>query len=140
MPVLPEVASRMILSRVSAPDRSPSAIMRAAGRSFTEPPGFFHSAFAYSSTFRRPASKLDRRISGVFPIKSTMEAAVRGSPGVATGISDCSSRLLYLFARPPLRVTNFDRADVQLLQLRLDRLAIADRHHDHGVRRQVLLR
>ena len=46
MPVLPDVASRMILSRVSAPDFSPSWIIRSAGRSFTEPPGFFHSAFA----------------------------------------------------------------------------------------------
>src|SRR5688572_19936169 len=96
MPVLPEVASSRILSCVSAPLRSPSAIIRAAGRSLTEPPGFFHSAFAYSSTLRRPASKPDSRISGVFPIKSTTEAAVRGSPGVATDISDCFSRKLYL--------------------------------------------
>src|SRR6266545_4242932 len=81
----------MILSRVNAPDRSPSAIIRAAGRSLTEPPGFFHSAFAYSSTLRRPASKRGRRIKGVFPIRSTIEMAVRGSPGIATGISDCSS-------------------------------------------------
>src|SRR5688572_13585384 len=95
MPVLPEVASSRILSCVSAPLRSPSAIIRAAGRSLTEPPGFFHSAFAYSSTLRRPASKPDSRISGVFPIKSTTEAAVRGSPGVATDISDCFSRKLY---------------------------------------------
>jgi hypothetical protein len=28
-------------------DAMPSWIMRSAGRSFTEPPGFFHSAFAY---------------------------------------------------------------------------------------------
>src|SRR5688572_10184828 len=95
MPVLPEVASSRILSFVSAPDRSPSRIMRAAGRSFTEPPGFFHSALAYSSTFRSPCSKPDRRISGVFPIKSMMEAAVRGSPGVATDMSDWSSPGLY---------------------------------------------
>ena len=40
MPVLPDVASSRILSRVSAPDRSPSRIIRAAGRSLTEPPGF----------------------------------------------------------------------------------------------------
>jgi hypothetical protein len=89
MPVFPDVASRMILSRVSFPDRSPSAIMRAAGRSFTDPPGFCHSAFAYSSTFRRPASKLVRRINGVFPIKSTIETEGREGPGVTTDISDC---------------------------------------------------
>ena len=35
---------------VSAPDASPSRIIRAAARSFTDPPGFCHSAFAYSST------------------------------------------------------------------------------------------
>jgi hypothetical protein len=46
MPVLPDVASRMILSGVSWPEAMPSWIMRSAGRSFTEPPGFFHSAFA----------------------------------------------------------------------------------------------
>src|SRR6267142_2589371 len=88
MPVLPEVASRMILSRVKAPDRSPSSIIRNAGRSFTEPPGFFHSAFAYSSTFRRSVSNAESRINGVLPIKSTMDVAVRGRPGMATGISD----------------------------------------------------
>src|SRR4051812_43543301 len=91
MPVLPDVASRMIFSRVSAPDVSPSWIIRSAGLSFTEPPGFFHSAFAYSSTLRSPASKVESRISGVLPMRSTMEVAVRGSPGMATGISDWES-------------------------------------------------
>ena len=55
MPVLPDVASRIVGPRVSAPDASPSRIIRAAARSFTEPPGFCHSAFAYSSTPRRLA-------------------------------------------------------------------------------------
>src|SRR5687767_13582911 len=92
MPVFPDVASRMILSRVSRPDRSPSAIIRAAGRSLTDPPGFFHSALAHSSTLRRPASKLVRRTSGVFPIRSTMEEEARRSPGVTAGISDSEVR------------------------------------------------
>src|SRR5690349_9912169 len=90
MPVLPDVASRMILSRVRAPERSPSAIILAAGRSFTDPPGFCHSALAWSSTFLRSVSKLARRTSGVLPIRSTMDAGVRG-PRVATDISDHSS-------------------------------------------------
>src|SRR5258706_11829870 len=91
MPVLPDVASRMIVSRVSAPDFSPSWIIRSAGRSLTDPPGFFHSAFAYSSTLRRPASNVESRIKGVLPIRSMMEVAVRGSPGMATGMSDWES-------------------------------------------------
>src|SRR5688572_31390342 len=150
MPVLPEVASSRILSLVSAPARSPSRIIRAAGRSLTDPPGFFHSAFAYSSTLRSPASKPDNRMRGVFPIRSMTEAAVRGSPGVATDISDWSSprlsqnqpqnpnrgiglgiwgwvsQLKALFAQPALGVANLDRSEVQLLQLRLNRLAVAD--------------
>src|SRR5262245_53418136 len=97
----------MILSRVSFPDRSPSAIIRAAGRSFTEPPGFFHSALAYSSTFRRSASKLVRRINGVFPIKSTIEAVGRDGPGVTTDISDCNSRKLYTQLPDQLPIPNF---------------------------------
>src|SRR5688572_20387336 len=175
MPVLPDVASSRILSRVSAPERSPSAIIRAAGRSFTEPPGFFHSAFAYSSTLRRPFSKSDRRISGVFPIRSMTEAAVRGSPGVATDISDWSSPRLYrnitptlmgrlsgvnaaaaqperagskadlqvgllLFRRPPFGVPDLDRAEIQLLQLGLDCLAVADGHDGHPPGHEVLFR
>src|SRR5437762_4885108 len=71
MPVLPEVASRIVRAVVSLPEASPSRIIRAAARSFTEPPGFCHSAFAYSST---PAgtsrSNLCRRTSGVRPIMS----------------------------------------------------------------------
>src|SRR4029434_8969425 len=92
----------MILSGVSDPDRSPSAIIRAAARSLTEPPGFLHSALAWSSTFRRPLSKPDRRIKGVLPIKSTMDGAVRRNPGVATAISDLFSPELYPSVRPPL--------------------------------------
>ena len=80
-PGVPDVASRMILSRVRAPERSPSAIIRAAARSLTDPPGFFHSALAYSSTLRSPASNSDRRISGVFPIKSTTDEACAGTLG-----------------------------------------------------------
>jgi len=46
IPVLPEVESMIVLSRVNAPVRSPSSIMNSAARSFTEPPGLNHSAFA----------------------------------------------------------------------------------------------
>jgi hypothetical protein len=46
MPVLPDVASRIVPPASSAPVRSPSAIIRAAARSFTDPPGLCHSSFA----------------------------------------------------------------------------------------------
>src|SRR5262245_45789334 len=84
----------MILSRVSLPDCSPSRIIRAAGLSFTEPPGFRHSALAHSSTFRSPLSKLDKRMRGVLPIRSMTDCDVRGTPEVTAGISDCSSPIL----------------------------------------------
>ena len=57
----------MILSGVSLPDASPSRIIRAAARSFTDPPGFCHSAFAYSSTPGFSRSNWCRRTSGVLP-------------------------------------------------------------------------
>src|SRR3989442_8012208 len=82
MPVLPDVASRMMRSRVSAPDASPSRIIRAAARSFTDPPGFCHSAFAYSSTPGVSRSRRRSRTSGVRPIKSTTdEPALRSRTG-----------------------------------------------------------
>src|SRR5438128_7300224 len=82
MPVLPDVASRIMRSRVSAPDASPSRIIRAAARSFTDPPGFCHSAFAYSSTPGVSRSKRRSRTSGVRPIKSTTdEPALRSRTG-----------------------------------------------------------
>src|SRR5947209_5648979 len=82
MPVLPDVASRIVRSRVSAPDASPSRIIRAAARSFTDPPGFCHSAFAYSSTPGVSRSKRRSRTSGVRPIKSTTdEPALRSRTG-----------------------------------------------------------
>src|SRR5687768_13410821 len=97
-----------------------------------------------------------------------MEAAVRGSPGVATDISDWSSPRLYrtklptpnyqlpnrmgqpvfwelgvgsceLLGEVPLSVPNLDCPEVQLLELRLDCLPIADGHHDQALRHQVLL-
>ena len=52
---------------------SPSRIIRAAARSLTEPPGFCHSAFAYSSTPGVSRSNWCRRTSGVRPIMSRTE-------------------------------------------------------------------
>src|SRR6187200_2979729 len=141
MPVFPDVASRITLSCVSAPDRSPSAIMRAAGRSFTEPPGLRHSALAYSSTLRRPASKLVRRMRGVFPIRSTTEAAVRRGPEVATDISDWSSPGLYqspLF-QPAFGIASLNPAELERLQLGLNLGPIPHGNHDHAVRDEILL-
>src|SRR5688500_14629260 len=73
MPVLPELESRITLSRVSAPDRSPSSIMRKAGRSFTDPPGLNHSALPYTSTWSNSLAILAKRSRGVLPICSRIE-------------------------------------------------------------------
>src|SRR4249919_259549 len=67
----------MVRPGCSRPEASPSAIIRDAARSFTEPPGFCHSAFAYSSTPGVSRSKCCRRTSGVRPIRSTTDAAAR---------------------------------------------------------------
>ena len=81
------VARRRVEDRAvrasSAPDASPSRIIRAAARSFTDPPGFCHSAFAYSSTPGVSRSNWCSRTSGVRPIRSrTDEPAARSSDNV----------------------------------------------------------
>src|SRR6188508_1397212 len=83
MPVLPDVASTIVNPGLSFPEASPSAIMRSAARSFTEPPGFCHSAFAYSSTPGRSRSMRRRRINGVLPTRSTIDGL---TPVVNVGI------------------------------------------------------
>src|SRR5438105_4801611 len=95
MPVLPEVASRIVLRGVSAPDASPSRIIRAAARSFTDPPGFCHSAFAYSSTPGVSRSKRRSRTSGVRPIKSTME-----EPALRSRTGQSGEEAITLYIRP----------------------------------------
>jgi hypothetical protein len=74
MPVLPLVASTIVLSFVSSPRRSPSRIIDSAARSFTLPPGLYHSAFAYTCTPGRSpvVSRLKLR-SGVFPTRSNTD-------------------------------------------------------------------
>src|SRR5215203_4114788 len=84
MPVLPEVASRITLPGTSCPDVMPSWIMRNAGRSLTDPPGFCHSAFAYNSTPGRSRSMRRRRMSGVSPTRSTIDGL---TPAVNVGIA-----------------------------------------------------
>src|SRR3954447_20301997 len=85
MPVFPEVASRIVLSDVNLPDASPSRIIRSAARSFTEPPGFCHSAFAHSSTPGVSRSNRRRRTSGVRPTRSNTEAPTRSVAFDAAG-------------------------------------------------------
>src|SRR5688572_28716964 len=99
MPVLPEVASRITFVEVSCPEARPSWIMRSAGRSFTEPPGFFHSAFAYNSTPGTVRSMRRNRISGVSPTRSTIEGVVP-VVNVGNAISDYKGlTLAYSFMR-----------------------------------------
>src|SRR5437867_2265720 len=81
MPVLPEVASRMVPPDRSAPERSAARTIASAARSLTEPPGFSHSALPRTST---PAGKSARpRIgtSGVPPTRS-----IRSAPSRREGI------------------------------------------------------
>jgi hypothetical protein len=82
MPVLPEVASTIVSPGRSRPLASPSAIIRAAARSFTEPPGFCHSALAYSSTPGVSRSKRGSLTRGVRPIRSRMDDAARSAAGI----------------------------------------------------------
>ena len=65
-PVFPLVLSRMVRPGARPPDRSPSSIMRNAGRSLTEPPGLRNSALP---RIVHPVSSEARRslISGVLP-------------------------------------------------------------------------
>src|SRR3989338_1702396 len=69
--VLPEEASRIVLPGISCPAASASAIIEAAARSFTEPPGLNHSAFASSRTPFRPSPICVSGSSGVLPIRSS---------------------------------------------------------------------
>src|SRR5688572_15401358 len=96
-------------------------------------------------------------------MRSTMELAVDDDPGVVTGMSDKTSpdyinlflsakrgpgraaasgggQVLFGRDREAVGVANLDRAEVELLQCRLNRLPVADRHHDHVGRHDVLLR
>src|SRR4030067_3377520 len=70
MPAFPEDESSTILSGVSRPPRPASSIMRSAGRSFTDPPGLNHSAFARISTRGGIPRRRFTRSSGVLPIRS----------------------------------------------------------------------
>ena len=74
MPVLPLVASRIVIPGRSDPERSPARIICRAGRSFTEPPGFRCSAFANTETPRgNPNVRRRSWISGVPPMLVSME-------------------------------------------------------------------
>src|SRR5687767_5819294 len=95
MPVLPLVASAIRMPGLSAPDRSPSRIIHSAARSLTEPPGLYHSALAYTSTFGdRSSAMLRSRISGVLPTRSNSEAA-RPAAGFCCSLSDKLTIVLF---------------------------------------------
>ncbi len=81
------------LSRPELPAGEPLGIIRRAGRSLTEPPGFLHSAFPYSSTPGKSRSIRLRRMSGVSPTRSNngprrwASAGARGNMGGDMGES-----------------------------------------------------
>src|SRR5580698_2853130 len=70
MPVLPLVASMMVLPAFRAPDLRPAWIMLRAGRSLTEPPGLNHSALAQNSTFGKSLPMRSSLSNGVLPMHS----------------------------------------------------------------------
>src|SRR5215831_9940134 len=70
IPVLPLVASSRIFPGRSKPRRWASATMLAAARSFTDPPGLYHSALPKSVTPGKSRVTASRRKRGVFPIRS----------------------------------------------------------------------
>src|SRR5438270_239632 len=71
MPVLPLVASRRATPSRNLPLRSASFTMREAARSFTEPPGFAHSALARISIPENWDEIFPKRSSGVLPMRSS---------------------------------------------------------------------
>src|SRR5688572_15713511 len=88
-------------------------------------------------------------MSGVFPIRSTMDATLREYPGVTTAISDYSSPRLYqerlrpeirslLLDRVPVGVPDLDGAQAELAQRNLDFGTVSHRDHHHLFRDQVL--
>src|SRR5579864_1546935 len=82
MPVLPLVGSTSVAPALSTPRRSASSTMASAIRSFTLPPGLSDSILA--STVAPPGfGTRFSRTSGVAPISSRTEPAVRGRAGAA---------------------------------------------------------
>ncbi len=69
MPVLPEVASMMVLPGCSSPEISACSIIHRAVRSLIEPPGLLPSSLAQISTFGF-GFNLRMRINGVLPIRA----------------------------------------------------------------------
>src|SRR5712691_3209739 len=120
MPVLPDVASRIVRPAVSWPEASPSRIIRAAARSFTDPPGFCHSAFAYSSTPGVSRSNWCSRTSGVRPIMSRTE-----DPGERSRTDVVSDEDIPIYDRMSPDFINLTNP-VKLTAIRAD----ANRHHD----------
>src|SRR5882672_3708698 len=132
MPVLPEVASMMTLFGVSLPDASPSRIIRAAARSFTDPPGFCHSAFAYNSTPGFSRSNWCRRTRGVLPIMSRTD-----EPGARLSTDAVSVEVMSISDRTSPDFINVSNP-VKLARIRVARIPRHDPGHDHPARRMVV--
>src|SRR5712691_7205439 len=100
MPVLPEVGSRMVRSRVRSPDASATSIIFFAMRSFVEPVGLLPSSFAQ----RRTPGWGDMRgmpTSGVFPIASrTSSNSTQGLSQPLPEVPPVAEFLRWIPARP----------------------------------------
>ncbi len=78
-PVLPEVGSTIVPPGCSSPDASAASTIRAAIRSFTEPPGLRYSTLASTSGDETASAgrsrDVDSRTSGVLPTRSSRDSA-----------------------------------------------------------------
>src|ERR1700676_4765746 len=88
MPLLPLVASMMVLPGTNAPLLRPASIIAKAGRSFTEPPGLNHSALPQISTFSNSRPMLARRNRGVLPIRARMDSPARAEENCVLPVGD----------------------------------------------------
>src|SRR4029078_700235 len=87
-PVLPEVGSTIVPPGWSSPEASAASIIRAAIRSFTEPPGLRYSTFASTSGVAAPSGGSGvrfRRTRGVLPTRSSSDSTYSMWLNISTG-------------------------------------------------------
>src|SRR6266571_5907887 len=125
MPVLPEVASRMVPPGRSAPVRSAARTIASAARSLTEPPGFSHSALPRTSTPAGTSARPRIGTSGVPPTRSVRSAPSRRE-GIVWGVMmafGCGWRSAVAAARMALVIRASDPGRAIEEATSLDRLA-----------------
>src|SRR3954454_9997225 len=95
----------MVPPGFSSPEASAASIIRAAMRSFTEPPGLRYSTFARTSGDDTDASGrsrvVDSRTSGVLPTRSSSDSAYSMAVKIAADNGDAGIRDRVLGRPPP---------------------------------------